>query len=363
MSHTLLIINPGSTSTKVAIYEDQVPVVSSQIDHDPEEIKSFASVSDQFDYRKNAVDSWLREQGSYALSSVLARGGLLRPLRGGCYRVDACMKEDLWNGVQGEHASNLGGLIASALAEPLGIPAFIVDPVSVDEFHDVARLSGLDVIPRKSLLHALNIRSTARKAAADLGKQMEACRFIVAHLGGGFSIVPMENGKMIDANNANEEGPFSPDRSGSLPSYSLAKLLFSGHFQDFLEARKIINGQGGLVAYLGTSDVREVERRVEKGDAQAKLALDAMIYQIAKYIGAMAAPLKGQVDAIILTGGIAYSAYVTAEIEKRVRFIAPVKSYPGENEMEALALGALRVLQGLEPERNYEKEVNNDSIL
>ncbi len=358
MTKTLLIINPGSTSTKVALYDEDRPRVSGQIDHNPEEIRSFASVSAQFDYRKEAVQHWLREQGDVELAAVVARGGLLRPLQGGCYEVDECMKEDLWNGVQGEHASNLGGLIADAIATPRGIPAFIVDPVSVDEFDDVARLSGLKELPRKSLLHALNIRSTARKAAEDMGKEMEECSFVVAHLGGGFSIVPMRKGKMIDANNANEEGPFSPDRSGTLPAYGLAKLMFSGKFKDFSEARKMIIGQGGLMAYLGTSDARDAVKLMEEGDEYAKLVVDSMAYHIAKYIGAMAASLKGKVDAIILTGGIAYDRYITKQIEKHVRFIAPVRLYPGENEMEALASGAMRVLRGIEAARNYEKEVN-----
>jgi butyrate kinase len=353
---TLLIINPGSTSTKVAIYDDMQVRVSDQIDHDADILKAFPSVHSQFDFRKEAIERWLARQARAKLSAVVARGGMLRPLQGGCYEVDSLMKEDLRVGIQGEHASNLGGLIADALATPLGIPAYIVDPVSVDEFDDVARLSGVKEIPRKSLLHALNIRSTARRAAHDMGREMEECNFVIAHLGGGFSITAMRKGKMIDVNNANEEGPFSPERAGSLPCFALAKLCFSGKFRDFSEARKIILGQGGIVAYLGTSDVRQVIRQIEEGDAYAERILNAMVYQIAKYIGSMAAALKGEVDAVILTGGIAYSSMVTQAIEQRVRFIAPVHLYPGENEMASLAAGALRVLRGEESVKKYIEE-------
>lgn len=357
MQKSLLIINPGSTSTKVAVYDNKTARLTENIEHDPEELKSFPSVSSQFSYRIDAIERWMKEKEVGEIHGVVGRGGLLKPLQGGCYAVDEVMLTDLREAAQGEHASNLGALIADQIAEPLGIPSFIVDPVSVDEFEEVARFSGMKEIRRTSLLHALNIRATAQKAAEEMGKDLSELSLIIAHLGGGISIAPMEKGRMIDVNGANEEGPFSPERTGNVPCAALVRGIYSGEFGDYASVKKMLNGQGGLMAYLGSSDVREATKRMDAGDEEAKLVLDAMAYQIAKCIGSMAAVLKGDVDAILLTGGVAHSKHITSHVEARVRFIAPVKIYPGENEMEALALGALRVLDGRESARSYEEEV------
>lgn len=354
----VLVINPGSTSTKIAVYNGTMKLAQENLDHDTSILEKFEKITDQYDYRKDMILNWLNEK-EYApstLRAVVGRGGLLRPMPSGAYKVTQPMIEDLIVGIQGEHASNLGGMIADAIAKSEGIEAFIVDPVAVDEFEPLARVSGMPEIKRKSLVHALNIRAIAHRVASEMGKKLDEVNFVVAHLGGGISVVPMKKGKMIDANNANEMGPFSPERAGGLPVGDIAKMSFSGQYT-FNELKKMMRGKGGMTAYLGTNDGREVVKRIESGDAEAKLIFEAMAYQIAKEIGAMATVLEGKVDAVVLTGGVAYSKYLTDYVTEHVGFIAPVIIKAGEDEMEALNLGVLRVLNGEENVKIYENEV------
>ena len=354
----VLVINPGSTSTKIAIYNGTTKLAQENLDHDTSILEKFEKITDQYDYRKDMILSWMNEKGytPSTLRAVVGRGGLLRPMPSGAYKVTQPMIEDLIVGIQGEHASNLGGMIADAIAKSEGIEAFIVDPVAVDEFEPLARISGMPEIKRKSLVHALNIRAIAHRVANEMGKKLDDVNFVVAHLGGGISVVPMKKGKMIDANNANEMGPFSPERAGGLPVGDIAKMSFSGQYT-FNELKKMMRGKGGMTAYLGTNDGREVVKRIENGDAEAKLIFEAMSYQIAKEIGAMATVLEGKVDAVVLTGGVAYSKYLTDYVADHVGFIAPVIIKAGEDEMEALNLGVLRVLNGEETAKIYENEV------
>lgn len=358
----ILVINPGSTSTKVSLFRGDENAHTESINHPTEELKEYVHIADQFDFRKSAVLQWLESIGvkPEELSAVVGRGGMLRPIPAGTYQVSEQMKKDCLEGVGGEHASNLGALIASSIAEPLSIPAFIVDPVAVDEFPDVARISGLKEIPRLSQLHALNVRAIGLKHAKVMAQPFEESNFIIAHLGGGISVAAIKEGRIIDVNNANEMGPFSPERTGGLPVWSLAKLIFDGRFKDFSEVKKFLRGQGGLTAYLGTNDLREAERMIDDGHQQAKLIIEAMAYQIAKEIGASAAVLQGKVQAILLTGGIAYDERVTNLIKDMTSFIAPVTVYAGEDEMGSLAGGALRVLRGEEQVKNYDEEAHID---
>lgn len=354
----VLVINPGSTSTKIAIYENYERRAQENLNHETTELEKYDKITDQYEYRKEMIVNWLNDQnfGPSKLIAVVGRGGLLRPMPSGTYKVTEPMIKDLIIGYQGEHASNLGGMIANAIAKAEGIEAFIVDPVAVDEFEDIARISGMPEIKRKSLLHALNIKAIAHSVAEDAGKRVEDMNMVIAHLGGGISVVPLRSGRMIDANNANEMGPFSPERTGGLPVGDVAKICFSGKY-DFAELKRKLRGKGGMTAYLGTNDAREVLKRIENGDEHAKLIFDAMGYQIAKEIGAMATALKGKVDAVVLTGGVAYSKYLTDYIKERVEFIAPLIVKPGEDEMEALNQGVQRVLKGEEAAKIYEKEV------
>jgi butyrate kinase len=354
----ILVINPGSTSTKVALFKEGKSIMNKSLTHPKEEVEKFEKVTDQYDYRKAMILKWLEEEGIElsSLAAVAGRGGLLRSIPGGTYKVTDAMIEDLKVGIQGEHASNLGGIIAKSIGDSQGIPSFIVDPVAVDEFEDVARISGMPELPRKSLVHALNIKAVARKAAKDMGKALEDINLVMAHLGGGISIAPMKKGRIIDVNNASHGGPFSPDRTGTLPAGDIIKMCYSGKYT-YAEMKKKISGKGGLIAYLGTNDAREVEKMIANGDKKALLIYDAMTYQISKEIGAMAAVLGGDVQAIVLTGGLAYSKLLCERIEKRVKFIAPFVVYPGEDEMLALAEGAARVLSGEERAKIYEEEV------
>ncbi len=352
----ILTINPGSTSTKIAIFDDEKPVFEEVLRHPSDEIGKFETIFDQYEFRKNIILETLNEKGINLtkLAAVVGRGGLLKPIAGGTYRVDQKMIEDLKVGVLGEHASNLGGVLAYEIADQLNIEAFIVDPVVVDEMHDIARISGMPEIERKSIFHALNQKAVARRAAKDLGKAYNEMNLIVAHLGGGVSVGAHENGQVIDVNNALDgEGPFSPERSGGLPVGDLAKLCFSGKYTH-KEIKKLITGKGGLVAYLDTSDGREVEKMIKAGDKKAEIVYKAMAYQVAKEIGSTAAVLKGKVDGIVLTGGIAYDKMFVKWIEDRVSFISKVLVYPGEDEMIALAQGGLRVLNGEEDAKSYE---------
>jgi butyrate kinase len=351
----LLIINPGSTSTKIAIFDNEKPVLEQTLRHSNEELAPYATVIDQFEFRKNVILETLNTNGINItkLSAVVGRGGLLKPMEGGTYKVNSNMLEDLKGTVMGQHASNLGGIIANEIASQLGIPAFIVDPVVVDEMDEIARFSGMPEIKRISIFHALNQKAVARRAAADLGKKYEELNLIVTHLGGGISIGAHKNGRIIDVNNAlNGEGPFSPERTGSLPVSGLVKLCYSGKYT-IEEMNKKIAGKGGLVAYLGTNDGREVVKMIEAGDKNAELVYKAMAYQVAKEIGACATVLEGKVDAICLTGGLAYDKHLIGWIKESVEFIGEVRVYPGEDEMIALAEGGLRVLRGEEKAREY----------
>lgn len=359
MREYVLAINPGSTSTKVALFKGTENVLQKNLTHSAEELADFQRITDQYEYRRDMIVGWMEAEGYHPdqLSAVVGRGGLLKPMPSGTYTVTEGMMADLRIGVQGEHASNLGGLIAHSIAGLTGVPSYIVDPVAVDEFEDVARISGMPEIKRRSLLHALNVRAIAFNVAKEMGRPMESLNLVVAHLGGGISVVPLKKGKMVDANNANEMGPFSPERTGGLPVGDLAKLCYSGQYT-FDEIKQKMRGKGGLVAYLGTNDAREVLKRIEAGDDQARLIFEAMGYQIAKEIGAMATVLKGEIDAVVLTGGVAYSKYLTDYIIERVGFIAPVIIKPGEDEMWALNEGVLRVQLGHEPAKIYEQEVH-----
>lgn len=349
----ILAINPGSTSTKIALFEDETCLWKKVIEHPEEELSEFIRINEQYPYRKMKIIETLKQYGLTldSLDAVVGRGGILAPLQSGTFRVDEYMMHSLRKATA-EHASNLGGILAYSLAEKTRIPAFIVNPVTVDEMEPIARLSGHPELPRFSLSHALNMKAVALKAADKLGKSYQELDLIIAHLGTGISVAPHRKGRMIDVNNANNEGPFAPERCGTVPAISLAKLCFSGKYsQD--EIITLLNREGGLYAYLGTKDVREIEQRISSGDVYARLVLDALCYQVAKEIGAMATVLTGHVDQIVITGGLAYSSYVTQEIIRRVRFIAPIEIFPGEEEMEALALGALRVLTGEETVQIY----------
>lgn len=355
----VLVLNPGSTSTKIAVYRGTERLAQENLNHDTHMLDGFEKITDQYDYRKDMIIGWLKKNGfnTQDLRAVVGRGGLLRPMPSGAYRVTEPMVKDLIIGIQGEHASNLGGMIADAIAKTEGIDAYIVDPVAVDEFEPLARISGMPELKRKSLVHALNIKAIAHRVAGEMGKKVEELNLILAHLGGGISIVPMKKGKIIDANNANEMGPFSPERCGGLPVGDVAKMCFSGDYTP-AELKKKMRGKGGMTAYLGTNDGREVVKRIEAGDEEAKLVFEAMAYQISKEIGAMATVIEGKVDAVVLTGGVAYSKYLTDYVTERVSFIAPVIIKAGEDEMEALNLGVLRVLEGEEVAKIYEDEVS-----
>jgi len=354
----VLAINPGSTSTKVAVFNQNELVTKHSIDHSTKDLEAYESMADQYPFRKKTILQWLKEEGLELkdLKAVVGRGGLLRPMPGGTYKVTEAMEEDLKVGYQGEHASNLGGLIAKAIADEQSIPAYIVDPVAVDEFTEEARISGMPQIKRRSLGHALNIKAVGHRAAEELGKGFNEVNLVVAHLGGGISVAPVRKGRILDYNNANEMGPFSPERTGGLPVGDLVKMCFSGRY-DHKTLKSMLRGKGGLSAYLGTNDARQVENKVNAGDQEAKLIYDAMGYQIAKEIGAMATVLHGEVDGIVLTGGIAHSDYLMDLIKDHISFIGRVFVYPGEDEMKALNEGALRVLNDEEEVKIYEKEV------
>ncbi|MBP1627217.1 MAG: Butyrate kinase [Holophagaceae bacterium] len=350
----ILAINPGATSTKLAVFDDTTVLFKTTVEHQGEELKPFKQVLHQLEYRFHLILSTLglAHIPLESLDAVVGRGGLLKPMSGGTYAVNEAMIADLRAAARGEHASNLGGLLAHLIASQHGIPAFIVDPVSVDEMEPEARISGLPDLPRASLSHALNSKAVARRTAEEMGKPYESCRFVVAHLGTGVSVTPHRDGRMIDVNGAQEEGPFSPDRCGGLPARLLAKLCYSGKYTEPQMLERLLVA-GGMYAYLGTRDVREAVERAESGDEKAELVLKAMAYQVAKEIGAMSAVLEGEVDRIILTGGIAYSQRIVSDISRRVKFIAPIVVIPGEEELSSLAVGAVRVLKGKEQAKSY----------
>ena len=353
----ILAINPGSTSTKIAVYEGNKNIFLKTLRHSSEELKDFAKITDQFAFRREIILKELIQANIdvSTIEAVVGRGGLVKPIPSGVYEVNEKMIEDLRAGVMGEHASNLGGLIAYDIARTQGkAKAYIADPVVVDELQDVARIAGHPLFERVSIFHALNQKAVARSYAKSLNKKYEDLNLIVAHLGGGISVGAHRKGKVIDVNNALDgEGPFSPERSGSLPVGQLVALCFSGEYTES-EIKKMITGQGGYVAYLGTNSAYDVELAARNGEEKARLIQDAMAYQVAKEIGALSAVLKGQVDGIILTGGIAHNAYFVNYIKEMVSHLGPIIVYPGEDEMEALAMNGLMVLRGEVEPRIYQ---------
>ncbi len=347
MSYKILAINPGSTSTKIAIYEDERPLWVPTLHHSHEEISRFEKALDQLEWRRGLIMKAIEENGFniHDLSAVIGRGGLIKPVPGGVYEVNARMQDDLIH-AEKKHVCNLGGLLAAEIAETAGVKAYIADPPVVDEMCDEARISGLPSCPRKSIFHALNHKATARLHCKRNGLCYEEVNLIVVHMGGGISVAAHRKGQVIDVNNALDgDGSFAPDRAGSLPSCSLIRACFSGKFSSADEMIRFISSKGGLVAYLGTNSVIEIRSRIEQGDTQAKKLLDAMCYNVSKQIGAAAAALCGKVDAILLTGGIAHCEPVVDYIRDHCAFIAPLSVYPGENELESLALNALAVLR------------------
>lgn len=350
-----LIINPGSTSTKIGVFEDEELLFDETLRHPTEEIAKYASIIDQKDFRKEIITSFLASKGVdiKSFDVVVGRGGLLKPIPGGTYAVTDDLLADLKAGVQGQHASNLGGILAREIGDEIGAPSYIVDPVVVDELTPVARISGMPELPRRSIFHALNQKAVARRYAKEQGKKYEELNLIVIHMGGGVSVGAHKQGQVVDVNNILDgEGAFSPERAGTVPVGDLIKLCFSGKYTE-KELYKKICGNGGYNAYLGTNDARDVEKLAKEGDEKAQVVLEAFYYQLAKDAGAMAAVLKGKVDQIILTGGIAYSALTRQKLEEYLGWIAPFTVYPGEDELLALAQGALRVMNGEESAKEY----------
>jgi butyrate kinase len=346
-SERILAVNPGGMTTRIAVYEGEDRVFEAKIEHSREDLAGFASVPDQLDFRRQAIERSIEEGGQSGRSfdAVVGRGGLLRPIPSGSYPVTEQMLRDARVGYQGQHASNLGPLLADALARDLGGRAFIVDPVSVDEFDPVARYSGHRDIERKSLGHALNTKATARRAARELGRKLDSVNLIVAHLGSGISVTPLLAGRMIDVNNAASGGPFSPERTGGLPLVEMFDFMLEMGV-DPERMKRVVTREGGLISYLGSNDFREAASRMESGDRVAEGVVKAMAYQIAKEIGAMATTLRGDVHAVVLTGSLAYSDLLVGLISERVSFIGDIMVLPGENELESLAAGALAVLRG-----------------
>lgn len=345
----ILAINPGSTSTKIAVYHGEKPIFIKNISHSTEELAGFNKITDQFHFRKEIIINQVKEAGIdiQTIQVVIGRGGLIKPIPSGVYEVNEAMKHDLIDGYLGEHASSLGGLIADDLAKSLpSAKAYIADPVVVDELDDIARYSGHPLFPRVSIFHALNQKAIARTHAKIVNRNYEDMNLIVAHMGGGVTVGAHYKGRVIDVNNGLDgEGPFSPERSGTLPVGALVKSCFGGKYTKE-EIMKMIKGNGGLVAYLGTNSAIEVEKRMEQGDKEAEKVFDAMAYQVAKAIGEMSVVLYCEVDAILLTGGVAYSKWFVNKITERVKTIAPVYIYPGEDEMKALAFNGLLVSTG-----------------
>ncbi|WP_088006387.1 butyrate kinase [Indiicoccus explosivorum] len=353
--YRVLVINPGSTSTKIGVFENESMIMEQTIRHSSEEIGRFPAIIDQYEYRKQMILEALDEEGFNIskLSAVCGRGGLLRPIEGGTYAVNDAMLADLRIGYSGQHASNLGGIIAFEIAEALNIPSYIVDPVVVDELSPIARVSGFPLIERKSIFHALNQKAVARRYAASRGRRYQDLNLIVTHMGGGITVGVHKEGRVVDVNNGlHGDGPFSPERAGTVPAGDLVELCFSGQYYR-QEVMRMLVGKGGLVGYLGTNDAVAVEKRIAKGDKEAELLYEAMAYQVAKEIGSAAAVLAGKTDAILLTGGLAYGKGFTEAISRQISWIADVVVLPGENELQALAEGAIRVLNGEEKAKAY----------
>lgn len=352
----ILVINPGSTSTKIALFIDEKPEWVAGGHHPAHELARFHDVNEQYEYRKEFILRLLAEAGiPLAFDAVIARGGLLKPTPGGVYAINERMKHDLIH-ARMEHACNLGALIADEIARQCSCPAYIADPEVVDEFQPVARLTGIPEIERISIFHALNSKAVSRKYAASIGKHYEDLNLIVVHLGGGISVGAHRKGQVIDVNNAlNGEGPFSPERAGTIPADQFAELCFSGKYT-LKQVKKMLNGKGGLIAHLGTNDVVTISRKAEEGEEPYKGVLDAMLYTVAKQVGAMYIALRGQADAIILTGGIAHSDYCVGILREQIDYLAPVILMPGEDEMGSLAFNALGALRGELPLQVYEAE-------
>ncbi|HAM99369.1 MAG TPA: butyrate kinase [Marinilabiliales bacterium] len=352
----ILAINPGSTSTKIAVYHNDKSVFLKTIRHATEELEGFKKITDQFEFRKEVILKELAHADIDVsqINVVIGRGGLIKPVQGGAYQVNKRMKEDLEKGIMGEHASNLGGLIAFNIAQSIpDVKALIANPVVVDELQDVARISGHPEFERVSIFHALNQKAIARQFAKSRDTKYEELNLIVAHLGGGISVGAHYRGKVIDVNNALDgDGPFSPERAGSLPAGQLVRLCYSGKYS-YDEVKKMLTGKGGLMAYFGTNSSYEIEVKAKNGDEKAKLLQDAMAYQIGKAIGEMATVLYGEVHGILITGGVANNKEIISYIRNMVGFIAPVFVYPGEDEMSSLAMNALLVLRGEVELREY----------
>ena len=350
-----LIINPGSTSTKLGVFEDETLLFEETLRHSTEEISSYESIFAQKDFRKNIILSFLKDKGVDVKSFdvIVGRGGMLKPIPGGTYAVTDDLLEDLKVGKQGQHASNLGGILAREIADSIGVPSYIVDPVVVDELMPIARYSGVPELPRKSVFHALNQKAVAKRYAKETGRAYDSLNLIVVHMGGGVSVGAHEKGRVVDIFNALDgDGAFSPERAGGVPSGALIKMCFSGQYTEAEVYKKIV-GNGGFNAYLGTNDMRDVAKMIDGGDTNADEIREAFIMQVAKDIGSMACVLNGKVDQIIVTGGIAYNKVVVDKIQARAGFIAPFTVYPGEDELLALAQGALRVMNGEEEVMNY----------
>lgn len=356
MKNLVLVINPGSTSTKISVFNLNGKEVKNEvIRHDPNEIAKFVKVIDQHELRAKSLEKFLSENNisENDFAFVVGRGGFLKPIQSGTWVVNDKMIEDLRIAARGEHASNLGAIIAYDIAKNVGIKAYIVDPIVVDELEDVARLTGFPEIERTSVFHALNQKATARKAAQALGVEYDKGSFIVAHLGGGTTVGAHKNGKVIDVNNGiYGEGPMTPERSGAVPAEDIVNMCYSGKYEKSVMLKKL-HGKGGIFAHLGTSDIREVVKKAKEGNIKFKLVLDAMLYQVSKEIGAMSAVLNGKVDAIVITGGLAFEPYVTDSIKAKVEFIARVMVFPGEDEMEALFSGSMLSVNGKAPLHEY----------
>ncbi|MDR0511412.1 MAG: butyrate kinase [Rikenellaceae bacterium] len=346
--YRILAVNPGSTSTKVALFDELTVVLEFTLRHSERELKQFESVIDQLDFRYEIIVDALGKASIDigSIDAVIGRGGMLRPVLSGIYEVNDAMRRDLSSARYGEHASNLGGLIAAKIAREASALAFIADPVVVDELEDAARVTGLPAIKRRSVFHALNQKAVARLYALREERRYEELNLVVAHMGGGVSVGAHRKGRVVDVNNALDgDGPFAPERSGSLPAGDLVKLCYSGRYTE-AEVRRMLSGRGGVVAHLETNDMRLVVEMADDGDETAALLLEAFCYNVGKLIGSMAAVLEGEVDAVILTGGIAYNEHICSRIARMVSFVAPVETIPGENELEALAMNALRALKG-----------------
>ncbi|MBR4239317.1 MAG: butyrate kinase [Prevotella sp.] len=351
----ILVINPGSTSTKIAVYDDSKPMLLRSIQHTPEDLSQFEEITDQFEFRKQIVINELKRMNvPFDFAAVIGRGGLAKPVAGGVYEINQKMLDDTRSAIH-KHACDLGCIIAYEIAKDIpGCRSFIADPGVVDELNDYARISGSPLMNRICIWHALNQRAIARRFANEIGKEYEDLNLIICHLGGGISIAAHEHGRAVDANNALDgEGPFSPERAGSLPAADLVRLCFSGKYTE-AQLLKRIAGQAGLNAHLGTNNMKELEKRIEEGDEHVKLIVDAMIYHTAKNIAAESAVLCGKIDAILLTGGLARSQYIIKRLRQRIDFLAPTYCYPGEDEMEALANNAWEVLQGRREAKVYE---------